>query len=310
MRLEAAADDAARGTARSGGRASSFLERRMPILALSPALLLLLLIGAVPVVYNLVVSLQNITMLDPDTSFAGLRNYRLLFADMRFWQSIWHTVLIALMALPLQMALGMAIALLFVGDFPGKRLMVGLMILPAVISPIVAGVSWRFMFDNRFGPVNHLLGLVLGEQPTILWTLDPSFVYPAIVLTEVWAHTPFVFLLLMAALTAVDQTLVEAARIDGASRWASFWYVVLPVIWPVFLTVFLIRFVDIMRIFDMVYALTEGGPGTRTETMSLYAYNQGFRQFETSYTGAIAFTIMVMMVMLVLLVLRALETEK
>lgn len=184
------------------------------------------------------------------------------------------------------------------------------MILPAVISPIVAGVSWRFMFDNRFGPINHVIGLFLGTQPTILWTLDPHWVYPAIVITEVWAHTPFVFLLLLAALTAVDQTLIEAATIDGASRWKAFWHVVLPVIRPVFLTVFLIRFVDIMRIFDMVFALTEGGPGTRTETMSLYAYNQGFRQFETSYTGAIAFTLMMLMACLVLALLRGLEAQR
>jgi ABC-type sugar transport system permease subunit len=172
---------------------------------------------------------------------------------------------------------------------PGKRIFAAIMVLPTVISPIVAGASWRLMFDHQFGPVNQILGWFTGTPPLILWTTDPAFVYPAIIILEVWAHTPFVFLLLLAALAQVDRNLVDAAELEGASKWTVFWKIILPAIRPVLYTVALIRFVDLMRMFDFIYALTQGGPGTHSETISLYMYVQGFQQFATSYTGALAF---------------------
>jgi multiple sugar transport system permease protein len=251
--------------------------------------ILLLVIGAFPVFYNLVLSLQNQTMLDPDTSFAGLMNYRLLLADDRFWEAIGHTLIIAGFSLPLQLILGLAMAHLFSGDFPGKRIFVALLILPVVVSPVVAGGGWRLFLDNSFGPVNQVIGWFVGHPVKLLWTVKAHLVFPTVIVVEVWQHTPFVFLLSLAALMAVDRSLIEAAEIDGASGWTIFRKIILPTITPVLSMVMLIRFVDIMRIFDMVLALTEGGPGTRTETLSLYTFAMGFKDFSLSYTGAIAF---------------------
>jgi multiple sugar transport system permease protein len=289
---------------------SAFAERHFRYLALSPAVLLLLLIGAFPVGYNLVLSLQNQTMLSADTSFVGLLNYRELLADARFWESIGHTAIIAGVALPLQLVLGLGMAQLFAGDVPGRRLFVALLILPVVVSPIVAGAAWRLFLDNAFGPVNQILGWIVGHPVKLLWTVSASLVYPTVVLVEVWQHTPFVFLLCLAAILAVDRNQVEAAQIDGASGWVVFRRVVLPSIAPVVSMVMLIRFVDIMRIFDMVLALTEGGPGRRTETLSLYTYAMGFQDFSLSYTGAVAFVTIVLMTGLLWLVLGRLEGDR
>ena len=277
------------------GRVSQWIDRYFRYVTLTPALLFLLLIGAFPLIYNLVVSMQGITMLDPDTSFQGMKNYERLLSDNRFWEAVGHTLFIAAIALPIQLVAGVLLATFFRGPFPGKRLIIALLVLPAMIAPIVAGASIRLMLDNQYGPVNQVIGWFAGEPVTILWTVDPQFVYYAVIATEVWAHTPFVFLLSLAAFEAADNDLVEAGEIDGATGWRSLWFILLPMIRPVLIMVMLIRLVDIMRLFDLVFALTQGGPGTRTETISIYLFVNGFRQFDISYTAAIAFVVITFM---------------
>jgi multiple sugar transport system permease protein len=293
-----------------GSTGGGLHDRRFQYVALSPAIVLLLLIGAFPVIYNLVLSFQNQTMLDPDTSFAGLSNYQELLADSRFWGAIGHTLIIAACALPLQLVLGLLMAHLFAGDLPGKRIFIALLMLPVVIAPVVAGAAWRLFLDSPFGPVNNIIGWFAGGPVKLLWTVDPALVYPTIVLVEVWQHTPFVFLLALAALLAVDRSLVEAAQMDGASGWTVFRCITLPAIMPVLSMVMLIRLVDIMRIFEMVLALTEGGPGNRTETLSLYTYSMGFKDFSLSYTGAIAFVTIIMMSVVLWLILGHMERSR
>ncbi|MEM7026101.1 MAG: sugar ABC transporter permease [Pseudomonadota bacterium] len=293
-----------------GDRLSLFADRRFKYLILWPAVLVLLLIGIYPLVYTLIVSFQNITMMAEDTSFSGFINYARLFQDARLWAAIGHTALFTVIALPIELALGMAMALLFLDRMPGRQVFIALLVLPTVISPIVAGAIWRLLFDNRFGPINQILGWIWGEPVTILWTVNPLFVYPAIIICEVWQWTPFMFLILLAGLSNVDQSQLEAAEIDGAGYWRVFVKIVLPAIKPVLAIVLLIRALDLVRLFDIVWALTRGGPGTMTETISIYAYVQGFQQFATSYTAAIAVLIIVILSILVIWALRRSEIAR
>ena len=293
-----------------GERLGRFTDRRFKHLMIWPAVLLLLLIGIFPLVYTLVVSFQHITMMAEDTSFSGFVNYARLFRDARLWGAIGHTVLFTVIALPIELVLGMAMALLFLDRMPGRQIFIALLVLPTVISPIVAGATWRLLFDHRFGPINHMLGWIWGEPVTILWTVNPVFVYPAIILCEVWQWTPFMFLILLAGLSNVDQSQIEAAEIDGAGYWRIFFRIVLPAIRPVLAIVLLIRALDLVRLFDIVWALTRGGPGTMTETISIYAYVQGFQQFETSYTAAIAVLIIVILSVLVIWALKRIEIAR
>ena len=266
-------------------------DRRFGLLLVAPSVLVILLIGIFPLVYTLVVSFQQITMTDVDTSFAGLVNYRQLFRDERLWQALLHTAIIFAVALPLELALGLMMAQLFLDHLPGRQIFIALLVLPTVIAPLIAGAMWRLLLDNRYGPVNQIVSWVWGEPVTLLWTVNPALVYPAILLAEVWQWTPLMFLVLLAALSNVDKSLLEAAEIDGARFWLTFRKITLPAIWPVMAIALLIRSLDLARIFDVIWALTEGGPGTMTETISIYTYVQGFKQFETSYTGAIAFLV-------------------
>ena len=287
-----------------------FADRQFKYLIIAPAVFILLFIGLFPLIYTLVVSVQNVTMLEEDTSFHGLIHYGALFQDLRLWQSLGHTLLITAIALPAELLLGLAMAFLFLEKLPGRGLFVALLVLPTMIAPVVAGATWRLLFDNRYGPINQVLGWFAGEPVPILWVINPSYVYLAILIAEVWQWTPFMFLLLLAALSNVDKSLTEAAEIDGASGLTVFWKIVLPAIWPVMAIALLIRGLDLFRIFDVVWALTQGGPGTRTETISIYTYLQGFRQFETSYTGAIAFLVIVMLTILVVWLLRRMEIAR
>jgi multiple sugar transport system permease protein len=289
---------------------ADFADRRFKHLVIAPAVLVLLLIGVFPIVYTLVVSLQNINMLEEDTSFSGLMNYAQLLHDLRFWQALLHTLIFLAIALPVEVALGLLLAFLFLERMPGRQVFVALLVLPVVISPIIAGATWRLLFDNRFGPINQIVSWLAGEPTPILWVVNPSFVYPAILIAEIWQWTPFMFLLLLAALSNVDKSQLEAAEIDGAGFLTTFRKIILPAIGPVLAIAVLIRALDLFRLFDIVWALTKGGPGTMTETISIYAYVQGFQQFETSYAAAMAFVIIVILSLLVMLALRRVEIAR
>jgi len=277
---------------------------------IAPSVFLLLLIGLFPLIYSLVVSFQQITMTDYDTSFAGLTNYAQLFDDARLWQSIAHTLIITIIALPVELVFGLAMAHLFLERMPGRQIFISLIVLPTVISPVVAGATWRLLFDQRYGPINQVIGWFAGHEVVMLWNITPHLVYPAILICEIWQWTPFMFLILLAALSNVDKSLTEAAELDGAGFWRIFFRIVLRAIWPVMAIAILIRGVDLFRIFDVIWALTSGGPGTMTETISIYTYVQGFQQFESSYTAAIAFLIVGLMSVIVIWAIRRMGLAK
>lgn len=285
-------------------------DRHFKYTLIAPSIFVLLLIGVFPLVYLLVVSFQGITMTNNDASFQGLRNYALLFNDTRLWESLLHTLIFTAIALPIELVLGLWMAQLFIDHLPGRQIFIALLVLPVVISPIVAGATWSLMFDNRYGPINQVIGWFAGREATLLWTISPQLVYPAILAAEVWQWTPFMFLLLLAALSAVDPSQLEAAAIDGAGYWRTFWRIVLPAIWPVMAVAILIRGLDLFRLFDIVWVLTRGGPGTKTETLSIFTYVKGFQQFETSYTAAVALLIIVGLSVVVTLALRRVELSR
>ena len=283
------------------------LDDRVPYLVVVPAILILLLVGLFPLIYSLIVSFQHLTMTENDTAFAGLLNYSDLFKDARLWGALGHTAIITVIALPLELLVGFLMAQLFLEHMPGRQLFVALLVLPTVISPIVAGATWRLMFDVRFGPIGEIISFFTDQPVSILWTVNPSLVYPAIIICEVWQWSPFMFLLLLAAMSNVDPSQLEAAELDGASYLLVLRKIVLPAIAPVIAVASLIRGLDLVRIFDIIWALTEGGPGSMTETISLYTYVQGFSQFETSYTAAIAFLVIALLTAITTVILKRME---
>ena len=288
----------------------TFADRNFKYLLVSPAIFVLLLIGIFPLVYLLMVSFQGITMTETSTDLVGVRNYAQLFQDARMWEALLHTVIFTAIALPVELLLGLAMAQLFLERLPGRQIFIALLVLPVVVSPIVSGATWALLFDHRFGPINQIIGWLTGDSTAILWTINPRLVYPAIIAAEIWQWTPFMFLLLLAALANVDKSQLEAAAIDGAGWWRTFFKIVLPAIWPVMAIAILIRGLDLFRLFDIVWALTKGGPGTMTETISIFTYVKGFQQFETSYTAAVAFLVIILLSVVVMLALKRVELAR
>lgn len=289
-----------------------FLDRESTFkyLLIAPAVFIILLIGLYPLIKLAVTSFQDISMFGEDLSFQGSLNYARLFEDARLWKSLLHTVVFTLIALPIEVILGYLLAVLFLGKLPLKQVFVAIILLPTIISPIVAGSTWRLMFDQRFGPINQIIGWVAGYEVKLLWTIETALVWPAILIAEVWQWTPFMFLLLYAALSNVDREQLEAAQIDGASWWMTFRRIVLPAILPVMFIAILIRGLDLFRIFDVIWTMTSGGPGTYTETISIYAYQMAFREFEISYSSAIAFLVIFILTVLIIWLLRRVEVAR
>ena len=291
---------------------SDFLERETTFkyLLIAPAVFVILLIGLYPLIKLGVTSFQDISMFGEDLSFQGSLNYARLFEDSRLWESLLHTVLFTLVALPIEVILGYLLAVLFLEKLPLKQMFVAIILLPTIISPIVAGSTWRLMFDQRFGPINQIISWFAGYEVKLLWTIETAWVWPAILIAEVWQWTPFMFLLLYAALSNVDREQLEAAQIDGASWWMTFRRIVLPAILPVMFIAILIRGLDLFRIFDVIWTMTSGGPGTFTETISIYAYQMAFREFETSYSSAIAFLVIFILTVVIIWLLRRVEVAR
>ena len=285
-------------------------ERVFTYLLITPAVFVILLIGLYPFIKLIVTSFQNISMFDNDTSYQGFINYARLFEDGRLWESLLHTIVFTVVALPIELVLGYLLALLFLEKLPFKQTLVAMILLPTIISPIVAGATWRMMFDQHFGPINQIIGWFAGGQVKLLWTVETALVWPAILIAEVWQWTPFMFLLLLAALSNVDKEQLEAAQIDGASRWMTFRRIVLPAILPVMFIAVLIRALDLFRVFDVIWTMTQGGPGTFTETISIYAYKMAFREFEISYSAAIAFLVIFILTVIVIWALRRVEVAR
>ena len=289
---------------------ASLADRNFKHLLVAPSIFVLLLLGIFQLVYLVVVSFQGITMMETDTGFIGARNFVHLLHDQRLWDALVHTLIFIAIALPVELILGLAMAQLFLDKLPGRQVFIALLVLPVVVSPIVSGATWSLMFDVRYGPITQILTWISGRDVALLWTINPILVYPSIIIAEVWQWTPFMFLLLLAALANVDKSQLEAASIDGAGHWRIFFKIVLPAIWPVMAIAILIRGLDLFRLFDIVWALTRGGPGTMTETISIFTYVKGFQQFETSYTAAVALLIIVLLSIVVLAALKRVELAR
>ena len=208
--------------------------------------------------------------------------------------------------MPAELILGLALAYLFLDRMPGRQVFVALLVLPVTISPVVAGATWRLLFDNRFGPINQILGWFSDQPVTILWTVDPTFVYVAILMAEVWQWTPFMFLLLLAGLVSLPKEPYLAAAIDGAGPIRTFWQVTFPLMAPISIGALIIRLIEASKIMDTVYVMTSGGPGTATETSSYYIYIRGLRDFQIGYSAALSLTYLVIMIVSLTIIAKVL----
>jgi len=262
-------------------------QKRFARLIALPGMAVLVLLVVGPLVYMFVNSFFLKTLATPrPPRFAWFQNYGALFSDQRFWNAFQKTMIIMVIGIPIQSVLALAIALLLNKKFPGSRAIVALFLIPVMITPVVAGFEWKIILDDRFGPLNYVLGF-LGINPQA-WLAQPVLAMVSILLMDTWQWTPFVTLVLLAGLAAIPRQVYEAASVDGSSERETLWRVTMPLLRPVFALVILLRIIFIFKIFDPVQILTGGGPGVATETLSLLTYIIGFKNFNVGMSATIA----------------------
>jgi len=274
---------------------------------IGPSVIALALIGIAPLLYAAWTSLHffNLTRLR-QFRFVGLDNYQTVLTDSAFWQAMGRTFFLLGTSLPLQLALGLGIALVL--HQPGLTLVKTLcrlsLVLPMATTYAVVGLLGQVMFNQNFGVINQLLG---GAD--INWIGDPTNAFVMIVFWDVWQWTPFVALVLLAGLTMVPNEVEEAARLETKSWWTILRYVQLPFLIPGLVAVLILRTADTLKLFDMVFTLTRGGPGASTEFISLMIQRVGFRAFDQGLASAQAIILLAITIVLAQIYIRIFYKE-
>lgn len=274
-------------------------------LTLAPALVMLLALSIIPLVGLTLTSFQNIAWVEGRAvrSWAGLDHYRALFSDALFGAGLWNTGLFALGAVTGQMLLGFALALLVSKVSRARVLYRTIFILPILIPGIVIGAIWKLMLNYDFGLANQILGLV-GLGP-VDWLGNGQIALLSVIMVDIWHWTPFCFLLFLAGLESLPQDVYEATKIDGASAWQELLYVTLPLMVPTIIVTFAFRLVLAFKVFDEVYLLTKGGPGTATEVISFTLYQRFFTEDKAGYGSAMSVTVIFLVCLLLVVALSA-----
>jgi len=238
------------------------------------------------------------------TTFVGLANYLRLPTDERFIEAIGHTLIYTVLSVLLPLIFGTLAAVIFHAQFPFRGFLRAVFIMPMMATPVAVALIWTMMFHPQLGVLNYLLSLI-GIPPQ-LWVFHPATVIPSLVLVETWHWTPLVMLIVLGGIAAIPTEPYESAQIDGATHWQMFRYITLPLITPFLFIAAMIRTIDAVKSFDTIFAITQGGPGSASETINLYLYSVAFVYYDLGYGSAIAVVFFALIVALaaVLLYLR------
>jgi multiple sugar transport system permease protein len=257
-----------------------------------PAFLLVLMVSLFPLIYALVVSFQAVRLVPPrPPRFVGFDNYAEILASGRFWGAMWTTTIVVFCSVALQYVIGFTLALVLHHNVPGATLYRVAFLLPMFLAPVGVALIARMIFHPVLGPVNDLI-TSLGF-PTVTFLTTPALAISVLITVEVWQWTPFVVLLMLAGLQGLPQEVFEAARVDNIPAWRRFRDITFPMLLPLSSAVIFIRLIEAYKVVDTVFVLTGGGPGTATETLTLYAYYEGFKKFNIGMTSALSFVFLI-----------------
>lgn len=275
----------------------------------APALISLFLLVIIPMLWSLYTSFTdlNLTRANTTTNIIWFENYIGLLQSGRFWNSVGNTAYYVGLGVPIQFTIGFAVALIMAHYTKGwiTSTLFTIFLLPMMMAPIVAGYMWRLLLQETFGPVNYLLGTLGLPEPG--WMSSSTVALNSLLIADIWQWTPFMVLLLYTGRISINQDLYEAAKIDGASPWFTFRYVTLPQMKGVIAVAILLRTMDAFKLFDKMFIMTKGGPGTATELATYYNYLIGFRSFAMGRATAMSWILMIVAVILANLFLYVLE---
>lgn len=247
-----------------------------------------------------------------DKTFVGLENYIRAFTAGGFLKQLKNTLLYIVIAVSIETAIGLLFTLFFELNYKGSKIIRSLMMAPLMIAPLVAGLTWKLMMSSSFGIVNELLAKIgiLSSSRDILWLADEKWSLLACCIADIWLTTPFMMLMILAGLQGLDSSMLEAAKMDGASLLQQVFSIKLPVIKPVLLTALSVRIIDAARTFDIIWAMTEGGPNSSSETLSIIIYKTLTRYNDVGYASAMAVVFIAVLVIFTLVFMQSLWNPK
>lgn len=283
----------------------------LPYLFIAPAFVFYVLFLALPIVGTVVISLFTWTGISFNTlRFAGLSNYAALLQDPIFWQALLHNAYFIAGGMGSVVIVGLLLAVLLEQDLPGSSFFRGLFFVPTIMSLVVVGIVFSLILSPEFGLVNPLLrGLGLGRFAAA-WLGNPSTALPTVIVVNTWQSFGLGMFLFVAGLKSIDAELYEAARIDGATPWQSFWRITMPLLWPVTTLVIILTSINILKLFDLVYVMTSGGPNYASEVLTTYMYSQGFEFNRMGYGSALAVVILLLTLLFTLLQAKVFSGER
>jgi multiple sugar transport system permease protein len=267
------------------GTISRFIDRRQALVYPAPTVIALFLIVVIPIGYNLYLAFTKWTIGLGAPRFIGFENFIELFRDARVLNGLKVMVYFSGLSLSIELILGLLIALYFHRNFKGSEIVQAIYIFPFAATPVAVALIWRIMLNPEIGVMNYLLQSV--GLPGSLWVSSDRTVIPALAMVDVWKWTPMITLIVLAGLKSLPHDPYEAARIDGANTLQIFWYITLPLIRPVLIAALMLRSLDNLKEFDIIYTITQGGPGIASETLYLYSYKVGFNFFKAGYGSAL-----------------------
>ncbi|HEV7318100.1 MAG TPA: sugar ABC transporter permease [Ensifer sp.] len=271
-----------------------------------PALLIVLLISIFPLVYSLTTSFMSMRLVPPTPArFVGFGNYLDLLQNPRFWHVAGTTTLIAFISVGLQYVIGLSVALALNSKVPGEGIFRVSFLLPMLVAPVAVALIARQVLNPTMGPLNEVMS-ALGF-PNLPFLTQTSWALGSIIAVEVWQWTPFVILMLLAGLQTLPDDVYEAAALENATPWQQFRDITFPMLLPISVAVVFIRLIESYKIIDTVFVMTGGGPGISTETLTLFAYQEGFKKFNLGYTSALSFLFLIVITVIGLVYLAILK---
>ena len=284
---------------------TKWFDKNIKYLFTLPAVIFMLLMICFPIIYTIVVSLTNWSLSNPgNISFIGIQNYLNVFADERVWPAVLRTLYFSFVAVSIETILGVGIACFLNREFKGLNLVKTLFMLPMIATPVAIAYVWMLIYAPSIGFANFVLKAL--HLPPQLWLASGDTVLNSLIIIDVWEWMPLIMLIVLAGLTTVPKELYESAAVDGANAWSVFRRITLPFITPTIIVAVLIRLIDCLKTFDIIYSTTLGGPGTASETLNTYSYILGFQYLDMGKGSAlvILFFMLVAIISILMMAIR------
>jgi multiple sugar transport system permease protein len=280
------------------------IQKGLYWLFILPALVITVACLALPIGRGVQISLTNLDFLKNTKAFVGLANYWKALRDPEFYLSLFRNVVYVVVVVAFNFAIGLGMALVCNQRFAGNRIFRAIIVFPMLLIPTAAAVLWRFMYNYDLGLINKLLALF--RLKPVNWLGDTRFALMSILITDIWAWTPWMFLILLAGLEGLPQEPLEAARIDGATGWSLVRLVILPMLRPITRVAVSLKAIETFRTFDYVFVMTRGGPGSSSDILSTFIYKNAFKNLKYGYSTALSLIVLVVLAALSFALLRGL----